>query len=286
MNLQKIFNLAENRLQISNPENRECKFIHTFLVFTGAFLFSVILVVLVHETGHFLAFKMRGYEAVSVRINPFMGATSSQQNARPEDYFYIILGGTIFNLSIATISAIAVRFTENPNWIFVKMYSAMAFLGEGMVIIAGLFFEETITDFAWFIELGQSPIFVGFLGTLFIGIGGYLSYEIWISLGINQEGSRKQILIINIPFFLNGLLGFGFGLVILPIEMSFFRKFLAVLMLLHWSYLGLRIMLAPVLMPRIQKHMRMDTPKVTIGLSKLSLFLGCASWVLSFLVLN
>ena len=286
MNLQIIRSQAENRLQISNPANREEKFIHTFLVFTGAFLFSVILIVLVHETGHFLAFKMRGYEAVSIRINPFMGVTSCPQNVRSEDYLYIILGGTIFNLSIAIISAIALRFAKSPNWIFVKMYSAMAFLIEGMVIIAGLFFQETITDFAWLIKLGWSPVWVGFLGIALIVFGGYLSYEIWISLGMSLKNSRKQILLINIPFFVYELLGFVMGLAILPIEMSFFRKFLAVGMVLHWLYLGLRIMLVPVLMPRIQKHMRMDTPKVTIGLSWLSLFLGCASWVLSFLVLN
>jgi hypothetical protein len=286
MNIQIFYSLADNRLRPLKPETREGNFALTFFAFTGAFLFSVILIVLVHEIGHFLAFKMRGYEAVSIRINPFMGTTSCQQNVRAEDFLYITLGGTVFNLSIATISAIALHFTKNPNWIFVKMYSAMAFLIEGMVIIAGLFFQETITDFAWLIKLGWSPILVGFLGTLFIVIGGYLSYEVWISLGITQEHSWKQLILINIPFLVYGLFGFVIGLAILPIEISFFRKFLAICMVLHWSYLGLRIMLAPMLMPRMQKRIDLDIPKVTIGLSGFSLFLGCASWVLSFLVLN
>jgi len=286
MNIQIFCSPADNRLQTSKPETREGNFTLTFFAITGAFLFSVILIVLTHEIGHFLAFKMRGYDAVSIHINPFMGTTSCQQNVREEDFLYIILGGTVFNLSIATISAIALRFTKNPNWIFVKMYSAMAFLIEGVVIIAGFFFQETITDFAWLIELGWSPILVGFLGIALIVIGGYLSYEIWISLGMSLENSRKQILLINIPFIVYVLFGFVLGLAILPIEMSFFRKFMAICMVLHWSYLGLRIMLAPMLMPRIQKHMRTDIPKVTVGLGMFSLFLGCASWVLSFLVLN
>jgi hypothetical protein len=283
MNIQIFCSQADNQLQTSKPETREGNFAITFFTMTGAFLFSVILIVLTHEIGHFLAYKMRGYDAVSIRINPFMGATSCQQNVRAEDFFFIILGGTVFNLSLATISAIALRFTKKPNWILVKMYSATAFLIEGMVIIAGLFFQETITDFSWLLKFGLPSLIIGFFGVSFIVIGGYLSYEIWISLGIT---STKQILLINLPFLVYFLLGFVMGLVLWPIEISFFRKFMATLLILQWLYLGLRIMLAPMLMPRIQKHMRMDTPKVTIGLSRLSLFLGCASWMLSFLILN
>jgi len=283
MNIQIFCNHADNRVQTSKPEISEGKFSYTFFMFTGVFLLSVILVILIHEIGHFLAYKMQGYDAVSIRINPFMGVTSCQQNVRKEDFIFIILGGPVFNLTLATISAIALRFTKNPNWILVKMYSVMAFLIEGMVIIVGLFFRETITDFSWLMELGLSPLIIGYLGVYFIVIGGYLSYEIWISLGIN---SPKQILLINLPFLVYWLLGFAAALVLLPIEISFFRKFMATILVLQWLYLGLRIMLAPILIPRIQKLIELDIPKATTGLSKLSMFLGCASWVLSFLVLN
>jgi hypothetical protein len=286
MNIQFSYSHVHNRLQTSKPDTRDDNFPHIFFTFTGAFLFSVVLLILIHEIGHFLAFKMRGYDAISIRINPFMGTTSCLQNVQAEDFIHIILGGTVFNLSIATISAIAIRFTKNPIWIFAKMYSAMAFLIEGMVIITGLFFQETITDFAWLIEIGWTPVFVGFLGILIIGIGGLLSYEIWDSLGISQENFRRQLWLINIPFFTYGLLGFVMGLAILPIETNFFRKFMAVCMILHWLYLGLRIMLAPVLMPRIQKRGEMAIPKMTTGLSSLSMLLGSASWAISFLVLN
>jgi len=283
MYIQIFCSHTETRLQTSKPEIRESKFIHILLTFTGAFLLSVILVILVHEIGHFLAYKMLGYDAVSIRINPFMGTTSCQQHVREQDFFYIILGGTFVNLSIATISAIAISFAKNPCWIMVKMYSAMAFLIEGMVIIAGLFFQETITDFSWLMELGWSPTVIGFLGISFIAIGGYLSYEIWISLGIC---SRKQILLLNIPLLIYWLLGLAIGVAILPIEISFFRKFLAAILVLQWLYLVLRIILAPILVPRIQKRMCVDTQKVTIGFCKLSLLLGCASWALSLIVLN
>jgi hypothetical protein len=242
--------------------------------------------VLVHETGHFLAFHWRGYEAVSIRINPFMGTTTCKQDVQEGDFIFIVLGGSIFNLSIAVISAFILRFAKSPYWIPVKMYAAMAFLIEGMVLIAGLFFQETITDFSWLISLGLPPIFVGSLGVFLIGIGGLLSYEIWILVGINSESSRKLLLLLNSSFFLYGLLGVSMGIAILPIEANFIRKFLAVGMILHWLYLGIRIILAPVILPGIQKRMRGDIPEVTINTSKFNLMLGCASWVLSFLVLN
>ncbi len=147
------------------------------------------------------------------------------------------------------------------------MYVAMAFLIEGMVIIGGLFFQETVTDFTWLIQLGWSPFLVGFLGIIFVGIGGYLSYEIWIFLGITPESPRILILLLNSPYILYFGLAYLISQMLLPSEISFMKHFLVISLVLHWSYLGLRIMLVPILMPRIQKRIEMDVPKATIGLS-------------------
>jgi len=289
MNIQIFCNHTDNRLRSSKPITYEGKFIHTILTFTGAFLFSIILIVLVHEIGHFLAFHWRGYDAVSIRINPFMGTTSCKQDVQMQDAVFIALGGTIFNLSIASLSGITLRFTRNTHythWILVKMYAAMTFLMEGIVIITGLFFRKNVTDFAWLIQLGWSPIFVGFLGFIFVGIGGYLSYEIWSILEITPESPRKRIILLNSPYILYFGLAFFVGQWLLPSEMSFIKSFLAVGMILHWLYLGIRIFLAPAILPGIQKRMRGDIPDETISTSKFNLLLGCASWVLSLLVLN
>ena len=124
------------------------KFSHAFWAYTGAFLFAVILIVLIHETGHYLAFLWRGYDA-SVRINPFMGTTSCQQEVQTQDLTYIFLGGPVFDLLIAAAVVILLRFARNTNWILLKIYAAMAFLVEGMVLINGLFFDEVVTDFSF-----------------------------------------------------------------------------------------------------------------------------------------
>jgi len=74
----------------------EFEFRNAFWTYTGAFMLSVIMIVLIHETGHYLAFRWLGYDA-NIRINPFMGVTSSQQNVLLEDFPYIVLGGPVFD---------------------------------------------------------------------------------------------------------------------------------------------------------------------------------------------
>ena len=101
--------IHNKELQKSNS-----KFSHVFWAYTGAFLFAVILIVLIHETGHYLAFRWRGYDA-SVRINPFMGTTSSQQDVQTKDLTYIVLGGPVFDLFIAATVTILLRSTRKKN---------------------------------------------------------------------------------------------------------------------------------------------------------------------------
>ncbi|NIS47710.1 MAG: hypothetical protein GWN61_17740 [candidate division Zixibacteria bacterium] len=269
----------------SNPNKIESRFSHVFWTYTGTLLLAVTLVVLLHETGHYLAYRWRGY-AASVHINPFMGATSTRQTVQPEDFVYIILGGTVFNLSLASIAAILLRYAKNINWILIKMYATMAFLIEGMVLIAGLFFEETVTDFSWLISLGVHPVFVGILGVLLIVIGGLLNYGAWRSVGVTPQSPRWQILLLNTSFLVYVLAGFAIGMVISPIDIQFIRRFLFVAMLLHWLYLGLRVILNPYIMPRLQRRMQTGHLELTGNSGRLSMALGCASWVISFLILN
>ena len=42
----------------------------TFLTYTGAFMFAIIFIILVHELGHMLAYFWRGYDDVVIRLIP------------------------------------------------------------------------------------------------------------------------------------------------------------------------------------------------------------------------
>ncbi len=85
-----------------------------FGMYMGTFLFAIILLIVVHEVGHYLAFVWSGYEDASLRITPFFGSTSTQKFVQPEDYVLIALARTIFNLMVASLAAITLRFTKSP----------------------------------------------------------------------------------------------------------------------------------------------------------------------------
>jgi len=263
----------------------EFKFKDVFWTYTGAFMLSVIMIVLIHETGHYLAFRWRGYDA-TIRINPFMGVTSSQQNVQTQDFPYIVLGGPVFDLIIASFFAVLLRAKRNPYWIPMKMYAATAFLIEGMVLITGLFFQETVTDFSWLISKGLSPIFVGGLGIFLILIAGLLTYSVWEMIGVTATTNRWKVLLLNSSLFLYVLTGFMIGRAIALIAPSFVLRFLLIAMLFHWGYLALRVVLNPLIMSLIQRHQAEPPALVSAKLSRLSMALGGVSWVLSFLVLN
>lgn len=189
-------------------------------IYAGALLFAVILLILVHEVGHYIAYVWKGYEDASIRITPFFGMISTNQTIQPEDFVFIVLGGTVFNLTLAFLVAMLCRSSKSAYAIPLRMYAVMAFLVEGVVILAGLFFEPTITDFSWLISFGWSLVWVAVLGLVFILIGGYLNYEIWILLGFHQNASLISLLILNSPFLLyffgwifdqSGIVAGGYG---------------------------------------------------------------------------
>ncbi len=267
-------------------EKQEDHFMPIFWMYTGAFLFSIILLIFTHELGHYFAFRQQGYDAVRISITPFFGTTTSSQEIQTGDAVFIILGGTVFNLTVASCLAIILRRIKTPYLIPLKMYPIMAFLIEGMVILGGLFFDETITDFAMLIQLGWPPIWVGMLGFILIIIGGYLSYEIWALHGIHQGSSPKKLLLLNSQYVFYWLAGYLVSQMILPVQLRSVKEFLAICMVLQWLYLGFRILIAPSIFSRLIKKEMELLPKISLQSSMFSLILGSASWFLSFFVLN
>ena len=265
---------------------QEEQFLPTFLMYSGAFLFSIILIILIHELGHFLAFRWKGYEEVSIRITPFFGMTTTRQDFQIEDAVFIILGGTVFNLSLASFFAAFLRKVKSPYWAPLRMYSSMTFLIEGMVIIGGLFFDQTITDFAMLNEIGWSKIWIGLLGTILILIGGYLSYKVWMVYGVYQKDSTKKLFWMNSQYIIYFMVGFLVSQTLLPEELSSIKELLAICMVLHWLFLAIRIIIAPGVISRLEMGKEKLVPEISNYSSTFNLLLGVVSWVASFLVLN
>ena len=257
-----------------------------FLTYTGAFLYSIIMIIAIHEFGHYLAYLWRGYDSVQVMINPFMGATMSAKEIRLEDAVYIILAGTVVNLSVATLVTLLLRNKPSPYWIPLKMIPATAFLIEGMVIVAGFFIQERVTDFSMLISLGWSPFLVGVLGIVFLLLGGYLTYEVWLLVGVQPESPRLRLLLFDGGFILYTVSGFLLSEYLLPPDMVMIKRFLRVNCSLHWLYLAIRIFFAPSILPVIQNRLQGKSYQMPKRASSLSMILGFAAWVSSILFLN
>ena len=266
-----------------NPKGREIRMV---LIYTGAFLFSIVMIIAIHELGHYLAFILRGYDSVHVMINPFMGATMSSTEIKPEDGVLIILAGTTVNLFVASGLALILWNRRKPFWIPFKMIPATAFLIEGMVIIAGYFIQERVTDFSFLILLGWSPVIVGLLGILFVLIGGYLNYEVWLDIGIRLDCPRTKLFLFNGVFILYILSGFLLSQHLLPTEMETISRFLRINFAFHGLYLAIRILIAPVVLPLIRRGKEWQSMQYSIQDSSSSMVLGIVAWMVSFIVLN
>lgn len=272
--------------QIKNKIGADGGLLTPFITYTGAFLFAIIMIITIHESGHYLAFLWRGYDSVQVMINPFMGATSSVEEIRQEDAVIIILAGTVVNLSVASLLTLLLRNRTSSYWIPLKMIPATAFLIEGMVIVAGFFIQERVTDFSMLISLGWSPVLVGLLGVLILILGGYLTYEVWRAVGIQPGSSRLELFLFNGGFFLYTLAGVLLSEYMLPPEMVLIRRFLRVNFSLHWIYLGIRVFLAPVFLKIMQRGIQVHRIQLSKRAGIFSIVFGLSAWLSSFLLFN
>ena len=257
-----------------------------FFSHTGALLFAIVLLILVHEVGHYLAYVWKGYEDASIRITPFFGMTSTTQVILPEDFAFIALGGTLLNLTLAILVVVITRSIKSSYTLPFRMYPVMVFLIEGVVILAGLFFDQTITDFSWLVELGLSQVWVAVIGLVFILIGGYLSYEIWILLGFHQYHPVIALVIVNIPYVLYFLVGYLIGQRLLPDGMEAIKSILFICMVLQLVCLTIRILLAPVIFDLLLRKRTTYQQQITKWASIFNISLGCVAMMMSFLVLN
>ena len=166
------------------------------------------------------------------------------------------------------------------------MIPATAFLIEGMVIVAGFFIQENVTDFSFILLLGWSPVIVGLLGILFVLIGGYLNYEVWLDIGIRFDCPRTKLFLFNGVFILYILSGFLLSQHLLPPEMEAISRFLRINFAFHGLYLAIRILIAPVVLPLIRRGKEWQSMQYSIQDSSSSMVLGIVGWLISFIVLN
>ncbi len=178
-------------------------FIKPMLFFLGAYIFSYCFFLLIHESGHAIAFLLLGYSDVQIHVTPFSGYTTIDvfYFRSDLDMFLIFLAGPLFSLIIASITFIIFWHKRNPYLLPLFMYSSTAFFQEGIVILnCFLNGSEVIYDFDTLMFLGLSPIFAAIICGIVLFFGFFITYAIWPLIGISPFSSFLRKLVINSGF--------------------------------------------------------------------------------------
>ena len=258
----------------------------TTFTYLGSLLVAVCLLIPIHEFGHAIAYAIKGYENITISINPFMGITSTSETIQMEDAFLIAAGGTIFDILIAILIAGIFWKFSSPYLLPLKMYPVMAFLIEGVVILAGFFFSDSYTDFAILIDLGFPVFVVGIISAVLILGGLFGMYQIWGLLGIQREDSFLKVLLVNIVYPLY----FGVAYVVMGVLIGSFVGDIQILMLIslviHIGLLLLLTSLHKVILPKFVKILPKNIKSPDVKVTLYCILMGVAFVALSLIFFN
>lgn len=96
------------------------------MAFGWRFAIVIILTLLVHELGHYFAFRSYGLPARLPQFVPFLGAyTMGAPSPDPEHNAYIALAGPLTGLAVASLCYAVGDLFHDSFWIAVAAFSAM-----------------------------------------------------------------------------------------------------------------------------------------------------------------
>lgn len=245
-------NLNPPKSQVSSHHDRSQRR-RAFWLYSTSFLSAIIMVITVHECGHALMLKIYGYGGITIRINPFMGVTSTTSIVHPSHILGVVLGGPVLDLICATLVSKILVNTRLPGWLILKTYGVQAFVIEGIVIVGGLFFSETLTDFSFLQLYGWPDFVIALIGVGIISVGMWLTYRLWGEFGFTDQSSRGRLVLFNSVLLVYHGLSFTVSNALIPESEAMIRRFMGIIFIVQFVYLGIRIALAPLGFRYIQR---------------------------------
>ncbi len=257
------------------------------LFFFGAYIFSHCLYLLIHETGHAIAFAFLRYSDIQMHVTPFSGYVTITGFFRSDlEMFLIFLAGPLFSVIFACAVIILFWHKRNPYFLPAFMYSSTAFLHEGTVILnCFLNGSEIIYDFDTLMFLGLSPIIVGIICGILLSVGFGITFMIWPLIGISPSNSFLRKLFVNLAFIFYSIFIIILTPLFVPIG-SVTQFYLIFLYLSSALFFILRIALYKPVFPFIDRLTHTDVIEVSWLNVQYSLGLGSTIFILLLFFLN
>ena len=259
------------------------------LFFFGAYIFSYCLYILIHETGHLIAFLIFGWNDAKISVTPFSGYTYKETYYFHSDIekFLIFLAGPLFSLLCATIVFILFWHKRNPYLLPLFMYSSTVYLSEGIIIMNSLLDDTAIiSDFDWLMALGLSPFIVAIISGVVLTIGFVITYLFWPLVEISPSDSFLRKLFINSGFIIYLILIVIFLPLFTPIVRTETKIFLNFIYLWYILFFLLRIALYRPVFPFIDRLTHTDVIEVSWFHVKYSLGLGSGIFIFLLFFFN
>ena len=256
------------------------------LIFLGSYFFSVCLTVLIHETGHALAFLLFGYPDINLMVTPFYGGTTSSAGLDMNNAAFILAAGPVFDLFCASIIIVSLWHKRNTKLLPLLMYSGTAFLLEGIVMFNTFFTSTILTDWDGLIYLGFSPILVAILTILVLLMGAFFMYINWPLNGISVQDSFLKKLYINSGYLLYLFLSLIFSIMINLLLLPEFLLLIVLNLVVALIFLLIRIIAYKPIFKVLERITHTEVRDSSYKDVRLSLVLGASMFFLLILLLN
>ncbi len=161
------------------------------------YIASILLVIIVHEMGHFFAMQYFKYSNVKIFIIPLLGAFTSgkKQQVSQSQLSVIILAGPIPGIIIGSVLLWLNRFNHNEtmtmlsySFLFINVLNLLPFFPlDGGRLVETLFFRDNYT-----VRLIFGIISIIALSIIFLISGSFILLIIPVMIGLDLKNERRH----------------------------------------------------------------------------------------------
>jgi len=179
-----------------------------YLLFLGAYIFTVPVVSFIHEIGHILAYLSIGITKFKLVLNPFTGSMAMPLEVLPEEHvLYLASSGMLFQLLVCGLVWVLFESRASFYRISFRMLLPMGLLNVGGYMLASGVADG---DTAIMVQYGALPSVLTAFGVVSLILGLVCFSMMLPDMGFNPSKGVKSTFL---PLFL-GMETYSVGMVL------------------------------------------------------------------------